>query len=115
MALQINKTVHKSGLSMNGCYIMLVPHLVTGQATVPTDRNIWANKADADANPTKGTIPSLDEIADAYYIANNTAPADCTGADVLSKALYWINTQVKAQLLVANPTWVDGDIEIVDL
>lgn len=115
MALNIKKTVTAGGLSRMGCYVQLVPHFVTGTPVVPMDRNIWKDRTDYEANPTQGTIRALDEIPQSFNIDTTTAPADCQGATVIAKMLYWMNTQAKAKLLILNPSWIDGDIEIVDL
>jgi hypothetical protein len=115
MALLIKKTVTTEGLSRIGCYIQLLPNALTGIPNVPIDRNIWKNKTDFLANQTKGTITKLDEIKNSFLVARDTAPSDCQGSTVEIKALYWLNTEVKAQILADNITWTDDDIDIIDL
>lgn len=115
MALLVKKEVTKAGLSRTGCYIQLVPHFITGSEIVPTDKSIWATKEDYIANPSNGTIPSLDEIASNFSIEYSSAPENCEGDTVAMKMLYWINEEAKKAILTANPSWEDADVEIVDL
>lgn len=115
MSLLIKQKVTQSGLSRKECYVQLIPHFITGVDNIPVDRNIWKDRDAYLANPSNGTILSLDEIASSFSINMKTAPKDCQGDTVAIKMLYWINDETKKAILQSNPTWVDSDIEIVDL
>lgn len=116
MALLIKKPVTSGQLSKStGCYIQIKPYLVYGLKTIPVDRAIWGSKADYDANQNDPTIGSLKEIDDSYLVLTSNIPTTGDGKNVLDKMLYWVSKDVKAQILAANPTWVDADIDIIDI
>lgn len=115
MALLIKNKVNNNGLSRVGCYIQVQPYLTYGLGLIPCDRGIWADKKEFDKSPIAPTINQLNEIPASFSVDPLKAPKDCTGKTVLLKMLYWINEEIKAQLLVANPTWKPADIEIIEL
>lgn len=115
MALLIKKPVTSGQLGKTGCYIQIKPYLVYGLKQIPVDRAIWGSKADYDANQNEPTINSLIEVSDSFKVLTSNVPTTGDGKNVLDKMLYWISVDVKTQILAANPTWVDADIEIVDI
>lgn len=116
MALKILKEVSAKGdLKTDGCYIQVKPYLPFDLQNVPVDRGIWKSKEDFEANQSGPTIPALIEIKNAYYLNPEDAGDIYEGKNILYKMLWWVNTAIKQQILADNPTWVDADIEIVDI
>jgi hypothetical protein len=68
MALEISKKVNYNGLSREGCYIQIKPHLDFGSKKINCDRGIWADKADFENNPTQPTISALKEIPNSFTV-----------------------------------------------
>lgn len=122
MALKILKPVTSKGqLSKDGCYIQIKLYTPYGMPDdlpkIPVDRYIWASRADFEANmqPEQATISSLNEIPSAFYLDAATASDEYEGKNIVYKSLMWANQAVKDIILAANPSWVDKDIEIVDI
>lgn len=124
MALKILPEVTASGdLKRDGCYIQIQPTIpfvvVNPEApdTLPVLVNIWADKADFEANPYKPSIRTLVEIRkdNLYYFDPANAGDTYEGKNIVWKMLMWASEAVKAQILIDNPKWTDTDIEIVDI
>ena len=121
MALLVKKEVSQGALKTTGCYIRVNPvggfgnKVLTVFENIQVSRSMWASKVDYEANITNPTIETLQQIPNAFAVDPNSPPATENKSNVNTNYLYWISKVCKALILAANPTWVDTDVEIVDL
>jgi 5S rRNA maturation endonuclease (ribonuclease M5) len=73
------------------------------------------NNIDDFKSGKRSGLNDIDQLKELRRLVIGTPDADNSGANVLEKFNLYLNQITKAKILADNPTWVDADIEIVNI
>lgn len=118
MALKLKKQLSTNGVNLDTAFQPIIEITCSLSSTFKTNSmistTVFNSINDFKAN-NRSNLNDIDQIKGLRELSVGTPEADNEGTNVLEKFNLYLNNITKAKILADNPTWVDGDIEIVNI
>ncbi len=118
MALKLKKQLSSNGVNLDVTFqpIIEITCMVTSKFKTNSMINATVfNTVEDFANHNRSGLNDIDQIKGLRQISIGTPESDNEGANIVEKFNLYLNNIAKAKILADNPSWVDADIEIVNI
>jgi hypothetical protein len=118
MALKLKKQLSTNGIKFDISFQPIIEIIAIITSSFKTNSMISTsvfNTIEDFKNKNTSNLFDIEELKCIRNLNIGTPDANNSGVDVLEKFNLYLNNIVKTNILANNPTWVDSDIEILNI